>query len=136
MQQGAGEIPDEEIILPPKKKAKDPDAEWRLQVKCVKFLRALMKVDRSIRFIAPQAENPRDPKRANIAKMMGLQAGVFDLIILRHGKAYFIELKRRGGRLSGEQQNWWGWFEGNGFAKFKCESLEEFTGVINAIRVG
>ena len=45
----------------------------------------------------------RGPREAGRLKAMGVRRGASDYLFLRHGQAYFLEVKADGGRLSPEQ---------------------------------
>lgn len=125
-------VADADIIIPGKRKP-DPHAEWRLQAKCVKLVRQAMRLRPDLRFIAPQAEMPRTPARAEIAKRMGLQRGVPDLWLLRHQplRLCVVEFKRPGGKLSPEQQDWFAWLNGSA-VKHRCDNADDFAGILAA----
>ena len=131
------DVADSDIILPGKKR-REPNAEWRIQAACVKLLRRVMQTHPEIRFIATMPEGQRSPARAAIGKMMGLQPGVADLIIL-HKRGFYmgvawIEFKRPGGKLSAPQQEWAAWF-GDMYAceVHRCDSVGQFKDILAAI---
>ena len=117
----------------PIRRRRDPSAEWRLQIRCIKYLREICRWNKNIRFIAPQPESPRNMQRAAIAKLMGLERGVLDVWIFERApfRLTVIELKRPGGKLTPEQAEWMSWLDGCGrdVRTFKCETFEEFTRV-------
>lgn len=115
------------------------DAEWRLQARCVTWLKKQQRRDKNLRFIAPQPEAPRDVKRAAMAKMLGLQRGVADIIVMRRTlgslstwklRVDWIELKRPDGRMSDEQWAWQDWFANTPIRCHVVTSLDEFKAVI------
>lgn len=127
-------VADEDVIIPGKK-APDVHAEWRLQAACTKLIRAAMKHDMDLRFIAPGAEGLRDAKTRAIAQMMGrLERGVPDLWLLRRQgmgrlKIAVVEFKRPGGKLSPEQQHWFEWLP---CESHRCDNVEEFKRILGA----
>ena len=128
----------EDLPAPPKKRGISP--EWKLQIACVKRIRAQMRVDKSLRFIAAMPEGQRSAARAGISKAMGLEAGVADIILLRKKPGLridWVELKvperrntKRGG-LSEEQEAWQLWFHGTPVHCWTCYSVEEFTKILD-----
>lgn len=118
------------------KRRKTENPEWKLQVACVKLVRARMKVDKDLRFIAPMAEGQRSMVRAAISKLMGMERGVADVILLkRRGGRVVIdwcELKREGGRLSPEQKDWFAWFEGTEIRTHRIDNIADFATVLHA----
>lgn len=94
---------------------RDDHAEFRLQMKCITATRRHMRTNPGLRFIANMPEGFRDKKRAAVAKMMGLEPGCADIIILRREgwtlTLDWCELKRTDGRgkLSPAQAAWAAW---------------------------
>lgn len=127
-------VPDSEIIIPGKRRA-NPNAEWRLQAKCATLIRKVMRHDPDLRFIATLPEGHRDRARAAIAKMMGLQPGVADLLLLRrHGqrlRVCWVELKRSGrrGNLSDAQAEWLEWLPAD-VQRHVCDDVDEFRRIL------
>lgn len=120
--------------VPEKRKAKAGQREWKLQVACVKLCREAERVNKHFAFITSQAENRRDPKRAGIAKAMGLQAGFPDLMLMRRqagGVALcLVELKLPGGKLRPEQEGWFEWFKPTGTPCHLVTTVEQFAAVL------
>lgn len=129
-QQLMGAVDDAEVIIPAKRKP-DPNAEWRLQAKCVKILRKECRINKDLRFLAPMPERKRDAKQAAIAKMMGLQSGPPDLwLFLRTHpgcKIWLVELKKPGKPLSDEQKDW---FEWSPWPCHRVDNLADFAQVL------
>lgn len=134
VEQGLEDLPEPAPKKPP------PPREWKLQAACIKATKARQKKDPDLQFIAAQAESPRDAVRAEIAKRMGLQRGVADIILLRKTPALrmdWVELKlpdRRGhrnGGLSDEQLAWQEWFHGTPVRCWTVYTLEEFTEILD-----
>lgn len=121
----------------PAKRVTDPNApkEWRLQVACVKLCREYQAHRKDFRFIAPMAEAQRDPKRAAIAKSMGLNAGVLDLHLYRLKKGVMlmliVELKLPGKPLTPEQREWADFYRAGNIPAVRIDNLNDFT---NALR--
>lgn len=129
-----------DFAKPRKKRA--ASAEWRLQAACIAKLRKAMRRDSNIRFIAAMPENQRDRKRAAMAKMMGLERGVADIIVWRklpgvpgvYDKTVlrvdWIELKRPGGKATPEQIAWAEWFYNTPVRCHVITSVEEFLQIL------
>jgi VRR-NUC domain len=84
----------------------------------------------------------RTPATAARLARMGVMAGWPDLILLppvpSHG-AVFLELKRRGGRLSPEQRDFAGWAHDNGYAYAVVDNLRSAIAILaewGAVRTG
>lgn len=120
--------------VPEKRKAKAGQREWKLQVACVKLAREYQRVNKDFRFLAPMAEAQRDPKRAGIAKAMGLQAGAPDIWLLRRVpgqiRVCLVELKLPGGKLRPEQEGWFEWVAPSGTPRYLVTSIEQFAAVL------
>lgn len=91
------------------------------------------------------------PKRAGIAKRMGLKKGIPDLIVyfprkpvspgikspIGPAKVLHIELKTKTGLVSDEQYKTLDWLNANGLPAVLCRSFEEAKeAVLNMMRVG
>ncbi len=123
---------DDEIIIPGKRKPTGTE-EWRLQAKCATIIRRRMRTDKSLRFIASMAENHRTKARAAMAKMMGMEPGVADLILIRRTadgyKLAWVELKRPGKPLSDTQKDWVEWWGGR-IPCYRCDNKEDFKVIL------
>ena len=77
-------------------------SESDLQRSVCQYLEILVHQGR-LRYFSPQAEGKKSPKRAGIAKAMGLKSGVADLVIMLRADfqptVLFIELKTAKGKL-------------------------------------
>lgn len=124
------------------KRPKSTNAEWRIQAACVTFLRKMQRYNAwyrdNVRWIAAQAEGQRDAKRAAISKMMGLQPGVADLLIIikRPDCLTWIwcELKKPGGKLSPAQAEWFRWLRDTTVQRHVFYDVQEFITMIEAQR--
>lgn len=131
--------------LPPKKPKRAASAEWKLQAACITYVKKRKLIDplmrHTVRWIANMPEGQRDPNRAAIAKMMGMQRGVADILLFR--KTPFVrantgfrldwcELKRPGEKLRLEQQEWVDWL---GDTPVRCHlitDLDQFIAVLES----
>jgi len=82
--------------------------ESDIQIQVVTLLRLFEKSRGFLFWSAPnelmgQARGAAGIGRMVKAKRMGLRAGVADLIIVKEGRAYCLEMKRRGGKQSADQ---------------------------------
>jgi hypothetical protein len=68
--------------------------------------------------------------RGRKLKRMGLKAGVPDIMLIRDGRVYFIELKAAKGRPSAEQISVWNCLSSNGAPVALCRDV---GGVCNAL---
>lgn len=91
------------------KVARAPDPlEAEIQIQLVEYL-ALVAPARGFLFFAVpneamgQARGSGGLARMARLKRMGLRSGVGDLVFVKAGRAYFLELKRRGGKQSTNQ---------------------------------
>lgn len=124
---------DMSVDVPPPR-AKSRNLEWRLQCECVKICREWMAIRKDFRFLAPQPEGQRDPKRAANAKAAGLQSGPADLWLMRIvGNALSIEcveLKIGRNPLSDNQEEWARWLGGAAVRTHRITSAADFARVL------
>lgn len=79
--------------------------EAALQRACIGYLRLLPAPERGGPYWTAINPNPAKGKvHGAISKSLGAKAGVPDLLLVWRGKAIFIELKAKGGRLSDVQR--------------------------------
>lgn len=126
------------------KRTKPARAEWHMQAECVTFIRKMQRYNAwyrdNVRFIAAQSEGRRDAKRASIAKMMGLQPGVADLLILikRPGidrlTWIWCELKKPGGKMSPAQAEWFRWLHDTPVQRHVFYDVQDFITMMEAQR--
>jgi hypothetical protein len=124
--------------------------EASLQSTVVEYLK-LLEAQGRIWFFAPMAEGKRSPKRAGIAKKMGLKKAVPDLIIYfprrplgpgikgpqNPSHILHIELKTPKGLLTKEQFERIDWLGSNGFPAVLCRSFDEAKKAVdNMMKVG
>lgn len=129
---------DRDYPKPARKKRKGLSPEWKLQAQCVKAIKARQVYDKNLRFIANMPEGQRDAKRAGIAKMMGLQSGIADIILLKRWGSTpnlcfdWIEIKREDGKVSPAQKDWMLWFEGSVMHCHVVRDLATFIKILEA----
>lgn len=124
--------PEDDEIPEPQRRKKGLSPEWKLQCACVKALRARMKYDKTLRFLAPMAEAKRTPQRAAIAKAMGLEAGVPDVWLMRNDpmRLCVIELKKPGEDLRANQEEWFTWLRAGGVRCERVDNVADFVKVL------
>jgi hypothetical protein len=74
------------------------------QIQKAVFAHLRQRASRGAFFWHPFAGGFRRPKEAAIYKGLGAIAGLPDVMVLRDGRLYCLELKREGGRLSKDQE--------------------------------
>lgn len=79
------------------------EGEQGLQAAIVELLHALGVFKRALVFSVPN-EGRRTATTAGRLKAMGMLPGVADLVIVRAGRAFFLEVKMPRGRLSPRQK--------------------------------
>jgi hypothetical protein len=85
-----------------------PPPEYQLQIAVASHLRLC--ADKAWRWTHFPAGEIRDRRTGAKLKAMGLQPGWPDIIAIDpEGKVHFLELKRKGGRLSEEQDRFMAW---------------------------
>jgi hypothetical protein len=75
----------------------------------------------------------RDGREAKTFALIGVVAGVSDLILLYKGRAFFIELKNGTGKQSPKQKKWQDAVEAQGFTYFIVNSLLKFKRLIRSL---
>lgn len=125
------------------KRTHDPAAakEWHLQRDCISAIRARQKYDKDLAFMAPgAAQNNLKPAQRGFAKLMGWQAGLADIWLMRrypHGlqpaslKWAVVELKLPRKPLSDEQAAWFKWLESAGIPCYRIDELGAFLAVLD-----
>lgn len=118
----------------PAKRAKARNLEWRLQCECVRICRQWMGVRKDFRFLAPQPEGQRDPKRAANAKAAGLQSGPADVWLMRCQRGVFqllcVELKIGDNDLTYAQKDWRAWLSGAAVPVHRITTAADFATVL------
>lgn len=142
---------DMHVEVPEKRERKtNPDApkEWRLQAACIKEVHALMKIDKNLWYEVNLVEGHRDPVRANVAKMMGMQQGPNDLTLYRRKlrqfiipEAYFlrthrVEFKLPGKNLTPEQEAWFDFHRSCGIPCDRVDDIRVFVKILDAFCSG
>ncbi len=114
----------------PRAKRKGLSEEWRLQCACAKIARQVARTDKAFRYEFLNTEGKRDPKRANIAKMMGLERGVLEIRLYHKHNGVIRravgECKSAKGKLTPEQAAWFEYYEGTHDRAFLVRSVEDF----------
>ena len=77
--------------------------EFSIHVAIAQFLRSALDHDAAVWAHYPAGEI-RDKRTASKLKVMGTVAGWPDLMLLRNGQMYFLEIKNEKGRLSATQK--------------------------------
>lgn len=112
-------------------------SEAALQQHIVKLLQAYARPD--IEWHHPANGEKRDKATARKLQLMGLQAGVADLLFVIDGRAFAVELKTEKGVQSEAQSEYQERFERAGGKYFLAFGLDQAIGTlqgINAFRAG
>lgn len=89
-----------------------------------------------ITYFAVPNGGKRGWKAQRQAKKEGIKAGVPDLVVLLYQRAVFIEMKKKGGRVSPKQKEWVSQLQLLGYDVAVCYSSQEarefIEGILNA----
>lgn len=88
----------------PHARKKPKDEEHRLQVAIVQYMRLRQYQNKDFIYFAVPNGGWRNPTVAAKLKAEGVRAGVSDLIIIKQGKVFFVELKTPTGKQSDSQK--------------------------------
>lgn len=83
-------------------------------------------------FAVPGHRGTRKRYEMGILNAMGVRAGVPDLAFIAQGRAFFIELKSAGGRLSKAQGEMIERLRGAGATTYFCRSIADVERVLRA----
>lgn len=103
-------------------KALSNKSEFTIQVEIVDFCRK----NNIICFSIPNEATRNNSKYIK----SGVLAGVSDLIVLKNGKSYFVELKDYKGKQSDKQKEFENIVTLQGFKYFLVRSLDEFKKIV------
>lgn len=103
-------------------KALSNKSEFTIQVEIVDYCRK----NNIICFSVPNEATRNNSKYIK----SGVLAGVSDLIVLKNGKSYFVELKDYKGKQSDKQKEFENMVTLQGFKYFLVRSLDEFKKII------
>ena len=103
-------------------KALSNKSEFTIQVEIVDFCRK----NNLICFSVPNEATRNNSKYIK----SGVLAGVSDLIFLKNGKSYFVELKDYKGKQSDKQKHFENMVTLEGFKYFLVRSLDEFKKIV------
>ena len=103
-------------------KALSNKSEFTIQVEIVDYCRK----NNIICFSVPNEATRNNSKYIK----SGVLAGVSDLIVLKNGKSYFVELKDYKGRQSDKQKDFENIVSLQGFKYFLVRSLDEFKKIV------
>jgi hypothetical protein len=129
------------------KRKVDPNApkEWHLQRDCIAATRALARVNKSLRYMAPGATQTNlTPAQRGFATLMGWQRGLADIWLMRCMtdpapsvlgnnwlKMHIIELKLPHGTLSDEQGEWFAWLRAAGVKCSRVDNLADYLTILH-----
>ncbi len=113
----------------PRKAPVERPKELRLHMAVAKLLRAQARPDWQWSHF-PSGEH-RDVRTAAKLKQMGVRKGWPDFVIVSpDGRFHALELKRRGGRLTQEQQDFQIWCAARGLPHSVAESIDDAMAVL------
>ncbi len=134
---------DQDVGPPPKPfvRGRTVEREWHLQRDCIAAIRGRQKYDKDLAYMAPgAAQNNLTPAQRGFAKLMGWQAGLADIWLMRrfpHGvlpavvKWHIVELKVGNRPLSDEQSEWFKWLWSGGIPCDRVDNLPDFLRVLD-----
>ena len=104
--------------------------EHNEQVQVIEYLSILEKQAKLTYFAIPNGGN-RDRITGAIMKREGVRAGIPDLCLIRNGQVMFIEMKRKGGRVSDNQKHTIARLNFHGVKTYICYGANEAIELIN-----
>lgn len=111
-----------------------PLEEWQIQKAVFDWAKLNENAYPCLKYmIGTLSEGKRDPKRAGIAKSMGLKRGFPDIFLPvshKYAKGLFIELKTPSGKVSEFQEGYMSFLIKMGYSVAVCHSSEEAIGMI------
>jgi hypothetical protein len=105
--------------------AKRKRIEEKLQIAVVEYMRIVLDPKR-YKVVSIRNEGKRSAREGALAKAMGLEPGITDLVIIGPlGASWWIEMKTESGKLSDEQAEIRAWMAANGVPHALCRSIDD-----------